>query len=54
MIVLACNVGSTSLKFKVYDMPEGRVLARGAVERVGSRDDALFRYSNEGPAPRWT
>ena len=48
MIVLACNVGSTSLKFKVYDMPEGRVLARGAVERVGSRNDALFRYSNEG------
>ena len=47
MIVLACNVGSTSLKFKVYDMPRGKVLARGAVERVGSRDDALFRYSNE-------
>ncbi len=47
MIVLACNVGSTSLKFKVYDMPQGIVLARGAVERVGSRDDALFRYSNE-------
>ena len=47
MIVLACNVGSTSLKFKVYDMPRGAVLARGAVERVGSRDDALFRYSNE-------
>lgn len=47
MIVLACNVGSTSLKFKVYDMPRGAVLARGAVERVGSRDDALFRYRNE-------
>ena len=47
MIVLACNVGSTSLKFQVYDMPRGAVLARGAVERVGSRDDALFRYSNE-------
>ena len=47
MIVLACNVGSTSLKFKVYGMPRGKVLARGAVERVGSRDDALFRYRNE-------
>ena len=52
MIVLACNVGSTSLKFKVCDMPRGAVLARGAVERVGSRDDALFRYSNEDTGAR--
>ena len=29
MKILVCNVGSTSLKFKLYEMPEARVLARG-------------------------
>ena len=47
MKILVCNVGSTSLKFKLYQMPEGRVLARGRAERVGSRDDALFGYNND-------
>ena len=44
MKILICNAGSTSLKFKLYDMPEARVLARGHIERVGSRDDAVFKY----------
>ncbi len=47
MNVLVCNVGSTSLKFKLYDMPAGEVLAQSGVERVGSTDDALFRYTNK-------
>lgn len=47
MKVLVCNVGSTSLKFKLYDMPAGEVLAQSGVERVGSTDDALFRYTNK-------
>ncbi len=46
MIVLVCNAGSTSLKFKLYDMPDCRVLATGKVERVGSADDAIFGYCN--------
>ncbi len=46
MKVLVCNVGSTSLKFKLYDMPEARVLAQCGVERVGSDLDAIFRYEN--------
>ena len=44
MKILICNAGSTSLKFKLYDMPSERVLARGHIERVGSRDDAVFKY----------
>ena len=47
MNILICNVGSTSLKFKLYDMPSCTVLARGWTERVGSRDDAVFGYRNE-------
>lgn len=46
MKILVCNAGSTSLKFKVYEMPETKVLATGKVERVGSRDDAIFDYKN--------
>ncbi|MCR5089161.1 MAG: acetate/propionate family kinase [Oscillospiraceae bacterium] len=46
MKVLVCNVGSTSLKFKLYDMPDARVLAICGVERVGSDHDAVFRYEN--------
>ena len=41
-----CNVGSTSLKFKLYDMPDCTVTAQGAVERVGSDGDAVFTYQN--------
>ncbi len=46
MKVLVCNVGSTSLKFKLYDMPACTVLSQGKVERVGSADDAIFQYQN--------
>ena len=46
MKVLVCNVGSTSLKFKLYDMPESKVLAQCGIERVGSVQDAIFKYRN--------
>lgn len=45
MKILVSNVGSTSLKFKLYEMPEETVLCTGKVERVGS-DDAIFSYRN--------
>lgn len=44
MKILVCNVGSTSLKFKLYDMPECTLLAQGWTERVGSDHDAVFGY----------
>lgn len=46
MNILICNCGSTSLKFKLYDMPAGDVLAQGRIERIGVADDALFQYVN--------
>lgn len=46
MKILVCNAGSTSLKFKLYEMPACTVLATGKVERVGSCDDAIFGYCN--------
>ena len=47
MIILVCNAGSTSLKFKLYDMPNAALLAAGKVERVGSVDDALAQQRQE-------
>ena len=44
MKVLVCNAGSTSLKFKLFDMPAEEVLATGKIERVGSDDNAIFHY----------
>ena len=46
MDILVCNVGSTSLKFKLFGMPEQEVLASAKVERVGDRDNAIFHYEN--------
>ena len=46
MKILICNAGSTSLKFKLWDMPALRALAEGKVERVGS-GDAIFHYRCE-------
>ncbi len=48
MKVLVCNAGSTSLKFKLYEMPETTVLAVSGIERVGSDHDAVFRYQKTG------
>ena len=35
MKILSVNAGSSSLKFKAYEMPEEKVLASGTFERVG-------------------
>lgn len=47
MKILICNVGSTSLKFKLWEMPGHGNLAQGKVERVGS-ERAIFQYEHEG------
>lgn len=46
MKVLVCNAGSTSLKFKLFEMPQEQVLATGKIERVGSVDNAIFHYQS--------
>jgi acetate kinase len=43
MKILVANVGSTSYKCRLIDMPAGRDLAGGEVERVGS-PDAIVSY----------
>lgn len=38
MNILVFNCGSSSIKFKLFQMPEEQVMAQGMVERVGSSD----------------
>lgn len=45
--ILAINAGSSSLKFKLYDMPEEVVLVSGLVDRI-SHEDAIFTYKIGG------
>ena len=46
MKILVCNAGSTSLKFKLYDMPAEKLLCDAKIERVGSTNDAYYTYKN--------
>lgn len=46
MLILVCNVGSTSLKYKLFNMPDTSIMVEGKIERVGSLDSAIFSYQN--------
>ena len=37
MKILVINCGSSSLKYKLYEMPHERLLAKGAIERIGEK-----------------
>lgn len=41
MNVLVLNCGSSSVKYKLFQMPEGKVLAQGGVEKLGLPDSFL-------------
>ena len=45
MKILVINSGSSSLKFQLFDMADGRVLAKGLVERIGEAAGARAKYS---------
>ena len=38
MKVLSVNAGSSSLKFRLYEMPEEKLLMKGTIERIGLSD----------------
>ena len=42
MKVLVANLGSTSFKYRLFDMNDERQLARGGVERIGSPESPCF------------
>lgn len=42
MKVLVANLGSTSFKYRLFDMTDERQLARGGVERIGAAESKCF------------
>src|SRR5947208_12901223 len=46
MKILVANLGSTSFKYRLFDMDGERVLARGGVERIGSPSSPCFVEAN--------
>lgn len=42
MKVLVVNIGSTSFKYRLYDMPAETLLARGGVERIGDQNSRSY------------
>ena len=43
MKILVANLGSTSFKYRLFDMSDERQLARGGVERIGAAESPMFR-----------
>jgi len=54
MKILVANLGSTSFKYRLFDLPdtagdeEGVELARGGVERIGAAESRVYGMAGEG------
>lgn len=53
MIIFVVNCGSSSIKYKLYNMADESVLATGVVERVGSSNAVLTHNTQEGQSHRF-
>jgi len=57
MKVLVANLGSTSFKYRLFDLPEirgavdGRELARGGVERIGAAESRVYATAQGAAGP---
>ena len=57
MKILVANLGSTSFKYRLFDMRDQRQLARGGTERIGSAESRSFveiegrRQERQAPVP---
>lgn len=47
MNILVLNCGSSSVKYQLLEMPTGKVLAKGLIERVG-KDDGIVNHQRLG------
>ncbi len=52
--ILVANIGSTSFKFRLFEMPSERVLAKGGVERIGSEDCPFQVTIGDSPSKKGT
>lgn len=47
MLILVANLGSTSFKYRLFDMTDERCLARGSVERIGDSESVCRVQTDE-------
>lgn len=50
--ILVANIGSTSFKFRLFEMPSERVLAKGGIERIGSAESPYSITVGDGGAKK--
>jgi acetate kinase len=48
MKILVANLGSTSFKYRLFDMAREKLLARGGVERIGAANSRSYAQSDQG------
>ena len=48
MKVLVLNCGSSSIKYKLFDMTSGNVMAQGGIEKIGLPDSFLKLTGKDG------
>lgn len=46
MKVLVINCGSSSIKYRLFEMPEEKLLAEGLLEKIGKEDSRLIHKTN--------
>lgn len=44
MRVLVINSGSSSIKYKLFQMPQGRVISKGSIEKIGERGSRISNH----------
>ena len=52
--ILVANIGSTSFKFRLFEMPSERVLAKGGIERIGATDCPFTVTVGDAPTKKGT
>ena len=51
MKILVANLGSTSFKYRLFDLPSEKQLARGGIDRIGQPSSNCFaEIESPGPA----
>ena len=52
--ILVANIGSTSFKFRLIEMPSEHVLAKGGIERIGSAESPWKTQIGSEPEQKGT
>jgi len=49
MKILVLNSGSSSVKYKLFEMPEGDLLASGMIDKIGAKDSKIVHEAKGRP-----